>query len=380
MALQTQDEVRELIDFAPEGFLVTSFYLDVDATEFPSDQLVETSFDSVIHAAEEKRKAIEDGLSHQSEESIRGDLAKIREWFDAGIDRTDTKSVAIFSCSARGLWEVIHMPTPVVSQVYFEPRPRISPIATFLSHTKPTAVLVTDKQHARIFTMQGSEMREWTDFKDFVPQRSDQGGWSQMRYQRRSDNWRMHHVDHAAELTLELLKHYPFDWLIIGNEVQTQADLEQTLHPYLKDRLIGHIHVRIDAPAAEIIEKAAEAREKAETHHIDRLVQQVLEFAGAGGRGTIGLSATLQALNEQKIHILLVLDGFQQAGSECSNCGLLMAEQLSACPACSHPALAVANIVDLAIQRALELGSIVEVATESDELAAIQSIGAILYY
>jgi peptide subunit release factor 1 (eRF1) len=380
MAVQTHEEVQDLLGFTEDGFLITSFYLNVDATEYPSDELLRTSFDSLMHTAEEQRKDTEAALSHDATESLRGDLARIREWFDEGIDRTDTKSVAIFSCSARGYWELIQMPTATASRVSFAPRAHVGPVATFLSHTKPTAILVTNKERARIFTMKGGEVREWSDFTDFVPQRSAQGGWHQMIYQRKSDNWRKHHVDHAAELVLKLLQHYPFDWLILGNEVQTQADLDSTLHPYLKDRVIGRINVRIDAEAAEIIEKAQEVREQAESQHIDSLIGQVQEFAGAGGRGSIGIRPTLDALNQQRIHILLVQEGYTHPGAECANCGMLTADAVDTCPACNEPARAVENVIESAIEKALELGSTVEVATEIDKLAPIESMGAVLYY
>lgn len=380
MATDTQ-EVRELVDFAaPEGFVVTSFYLDVDAEEFPSDDLVMTSFDSLIHTAESRRKEIEDSLSHDGEESIREDLQKIREYVHEKLDRQMTKSVAFFSCSAFDFWDVINLPTKIQNTVSFKDRPYVTPLATFLSHSKGTAILLTDRQQARIFTMKEGDVREWTSFEDWVPQRSEAGGWSQMRYQRRSDNWAKHHVDHAAELTLKLLQHYPFDWLILGCDVEAKADLEQGLHPYLKDRVIGWIEVRIDAPASEVIEKAREVREDAEARLIDDLLEKIQEYAGAGGRGTIGLADTVQALNEQKIHILLVQEGFSQPGTECRSCGMLFAEERADCPACGEPAEQVENVVDSAIQKALELGSAVEVATEFEKLEPIQCIGSIMYY
>jgi peptide chain release factor subunit 1 len=376
----TTEEIRELIDFAPEGFLITSLYVNTDGAEFQSEMLLNTSFDSIMHTAESRRKDIEGDLSHDARESIRGDLAKVRDFFCNDFDRTDTNGLAMFSCAAQDFWEVIQMPARVDSRVEFGPRPFLSPIAAFLSHSKATAVLLTDKQHARIFTMKAGDVREWTDFEDFVPQRSSAGGWSQMRYQRRSDEWKKHHLDHAAELTLKLLQHYPFDWLILGTEVQDESDLLNGLHPYLMDRLIGQIHVRIDADPGEILEKAREVREEAESRYIDDLVTRIQEYAGAGGRGTIGIGNTLTALNEQKIHILLLQQGYTHAGAVCPSCGLLSPDQLERCPGCREHARKVDDVVELTVQRALELGSEVEVATEQDKLAPINCIGSILYY
>jgi peptide subunit release factor 1 (eRF1) len=374
------EEIREIIDFAPEGFLITSFYVNTDGSEFQSETLLNTSFDSIVHTAESRRKDIEGDLSHDARESIRGDLAKIRDFFCNEFDRTDTNGLAIFSCSAQDFWEVVQMPARVESRVEFGPRPFLSPIAAYLSHSKATAILLTDKQHARIFTMKAGDVREWTDFEDYVPRRSDQGGWSQMRFQRRSDEWKKHHLNHAAELTVKLLQHYPFDWLILGTEVQDQADLLSDLHPYLKDRLIGQIHVRIDANMGDILEKARALREEAESEYIDDLVGRVQEYAGAGGRGTIGIGNTIGALNEQRVHILLVQQGYTHAGAVCPSCGVLSADRLERCPGCREKARQVDDVVELAVQRALELGSEVEVATEQGKLEPIKCIGSILYY
>ena len=144
--------------------------------------------------------------------------------------------------------------------------------------------------------------------------------------------------------------------------------------------MIGVINVRIDATPAEIVEQARELSEEVEGRHIDDLIQQIQEFAGAGGRGTIGLKATLEAINEQKVNVLLVQEGYQHPGSKCPHCGLLMMEERDTCEACGQPAERVNDIVAEAIQQCLVLGAAVEVATEFEKLKPIQNIGAILYY
>jgi peptide chain release factor subunit 1 len=379
MAVQT-DEVREIVDFSPEGFYVTSFYLDVNAAEFPDPDNIVKSMNSLVHQADTDRKEIKADLSHEAAESLRKDLEKIQEFIQNDFQREDTNGVAVFSCSRQEFWQVVQMFTRVENRVVFGPRPYVAPIASFLSHTKPTAILMTDKENARILTMKAGDVREWADIEDWVPQRTSQGGWSQNRYQRRSDNFARHHIDRAAELMLRLLQAYPFDWLILGAEEQYLSTIKNDLHPYLKDRVIGEIHVRIDAPTAEIVEAARQVREEAETRHIDQLIEQIQEYAGAGGRGSIGLKDTLQALNEQKVHIILVQEGYSEPGAECPSCGLLMGSQKETCSACGTETQTVENVVDAAIQRAMELGSIVEVATEIDKLQPIQCIGSIMYY
>jgi peptide subunit release factor 1 (eRF1) len=213
-----------------------------------------------------------------------------------------------------------------------------------------------------------------------VPHRSEKGGWSQNRYQRRSDHWKQHHIDKADELVLKLEQQYPFDWLIIGAEEQDRNEVTDRLHPYVKDRVVGYISVNIEAPEADIIEEARRVREEAEEHLISDLIGRIQEYAGAGGRGSIGLKETLQAINEQKVHILLVQQGFEQPGTRCPDCGMLYVGELTSCPACGGQVEHVANIVDAAVQKSLELGSSVEVATEFEALEPIQCIGSVMYY
>lgn len=373
-------EVRELIDFAPQGFLVTSFYLDVNAREFPSPDHIQKSFDSLQHTADARLEEISTDLSHEARESVRTDLAQIQEFVEKKFERVDTQGLAIFSCAAQGFWEIFQLPNPVPNQVYFQARPYLPPLAAFLSHSKPTAILLTDRQQARIFTMKHGAIREWTAFEDYVPTRSDQGGWSQMRYQRRSDHWAKHHVDKAAELVLKLEQHYPFDWLIIGGEPEIDQVLQQDLHPYLKDCVIGTINVRIDAPEADVIAAARKVREEKEDHLIDDLMHRVQEYAGAGGRGTIGLADTIQAMNEQKVHILLVQQGYSVPGSVCNACDQLYPKVIETCPACGGSAERVENVAAALIQKGMELGARVEVATEFNQLEPIGCVGSIMYY
>src|SRR5947209_8482743 len=217
------EEVRELVDFVPEDYLITSFYLDVNAKDFPDSDHVHKSVDSLLHAANEEREKVEEGLPHDASESVRADLARIEEWIKHDFQREDTNGLAIFSCSALDFWQVVQLPTAVASRVTFAAHPRVAPIATFLSHNKPTAVLVASRGTAPILTVKGTDVREWADLENFVPQRSQQGGWSQSRYQRRNDNFSRHNIDQATELVLKLKQVYPFDWLVLAGEVQAET-------------------------------------------------------------------------------------------------------------------------------------------------------------
>ncbi len=56
-------------------------------------------------------------LRANGDASVRQDLHRIEELVKGGIDRSNTRGLAIFACSAHDLWEVIPLPVPVSNRV-----------------------------------------------------------------------------------------------------------------------------------------------------------------------------------------------------------------------------------------------------------------------
>jgi peptide chain release factor subunit 1 len=112
---------------------------------------------------------------------------------------------------------------------------------------------------------------------------------------------------------------------------------------------------------------------RCERESLDRLAEGV----GRGGRGAAGLAAVLQALNEQRVEILLVGEGFRSAGGRDADTGMLYAgdhgpehQELERCE----------NIVEPAIEKAIEQSAKVIKVRHHDDLGPLGGIGAVLRY
>jgi peptide subunit release factor 1 (eRF1) len=66
----------------------------------------------------------------------------------------------------------------------------------------------------------------------------------------------------------------------------------------------------------------------------------------------------------------------------CGHCGYLAAQKLAACPLCGNAMQPVEGAVDLAVRRAIELGSRVELVRgpAATKLKKLGGIGALLRY
>ena len=224
----------------------------------------------------------------------------------------------------------------------------------------------------------GGGLEETDRVEDDVHSQHDQGGWSQARYQRGVEKEKDDHLVHVAEVAFSAYKRRGFDRLLIGAPDELVNDLKAKLHPYLRERIVGRLHLDVENTSLEDVKAAAgKAIEgwsrRCERESLDRLTEGV----GRGGRGAAGLAAVLQALNEQRVDTLLVADGYRSPGGRDTDTGMLFAgdhgpdgQELERCE----------NIVEPAIEKAIEQSAKVIKVRYHDDLGPLGGIGAVLRY
>jgi peptide chain release factor subunit 1 len=206
----------------------------------------------------------------------------------------------------------------------------------------------------------------------------DQGGWSQSRYQRGVEKEKDDHLLHVGDVAFSRYKEGRFKRLLVGAPEELANEFEQKLHPYLRERIASRLHLDVENSTIEDVRSAAgraieDWRRRCERGALDRLTEGV----GRGGRGAAGLAAVLQALNEHRVELLLVGEGFRSAGGRDSATGMLYAgdhgpdgQALERCE----------NIVERAIEKAVEQSAKVIKVRHHDDLGPLGGIGAVLRY
>jgi peptide subunit release factor 1 (eRF1) len=122
------------------------------------------------------------------------------------------------------------------------------------------------------------------------------------------------------------------------------------------------------AAAAAPAQREIEAREEVVT------VQRLID-AGPD-RSAWGLQPTLNALHLGSVMTLVVDDTFGKPGARCRNCGGLWEQPSIRCPLCESDAIeTVEDVVELAIERALEEKSALEIVRSDAARRLMTSIG-----
>ncbi|HEX5780940.1 MAG TPA: Vms1/Ankzf1 family peptidyl-tRNA hydrolase [Solirubrobacteraceae bacterium] len=373
----TRTRLRQLADVKPDRGRVLSVFLNLDPAEFATPAARSTAVTSVMTEAAHRVEQA-DGLDHDERQALKADVDRVRETLMASdIAQNGTRAVAVYACQPADLLEVVRLNHPVDFAVVLDRSPYIEPLVAQAGE-EHWCILLVNRRNARFFIGDGGGLEETDRVEDDVHSQHDQGGWSQSRYQRGVEKEKDDHLVHVGEVAFARFKEGRFDRVLLSAPGELANEVEQKLHPYLRERIAGRLHLDVENSAIDDVRGAAgEAiqawRRRCEREELDRLAEGV----GRGGRGAAGLAAVLQALNEQRVEVLLVGEGFRSEGGRDPATGMLHAgdhgpdgQSLERCE----------NIVEPAIEKAIEQSAKVIKVRHHYDLGPLGGIGAVLRY
>ena len=371
MAALTEDVLRRLAGFKGDDAKVVSLYLDVDGRRFVRPRDYEVHLDALVREAAERSDA---------PRAAADDLARVANQVKAGLDRSNTRGLAIFSCLAHGLWQVIELPVPVRNQLVVNSTPHIRPLEAVLDENERFGVLLADKQRARMFVFELGQLVDKNELFDQLPRHEDdQGDWDKDHVRDHSAELAHHHLRRAAQVAFAVFQAQPVDHLIIGAPDEIANELERELHSYLKGRIAARVNVPVNASEAAIRQAALEVEAEVERAKEAKLVERLRHAVGAGSGGVAGLGGVLSALVERRVDTLILSDGYEAPGWRCRACGYIGLKGPS-CPVCPSAMERVDDVVEEAVAEARNQSCRVEVVVDSADLDVLGRIGALLRF
>jgi peptide subunit release factor 1 (eRF1) len=283
--------------------------------------------------------------------------------------------VAIFWCEPAGIFQMLTLARAVEPLVRLDERPFIQPLVELVSPGHWCVLLISSRA-SRILEGSRESLHEALDVRDDVHRRHKRGGLSQARYQRSVEKEIDDHVRHTCEFLYERYRRTPFAHLIYGGPSELRPRVQLALRPELRERLVGHFEIDVErAGLEEIHRRALPVIEQHEDRREQAILEQLSEGLAPNGHAASGLDETLQLLYERRVQTLLVAHGFHAAGHSCPRCGLLLAGDGVACPIDGTDLQPHADIVELAIERAV--GESVDVLVLHDRCSTLESYGSI---
>jgi hypothetical protein len=272
--------------------------------------------------------------------------------------------IATFASSSGDLLACLPLPGRPRDEVIWDAHPAVGQLQDIVDDHERIAVALIDKERARILSVFVGAIEEQRVVVDHVPPKVRTGGWhllSQTRFQRRHDDKVARHARHAVAVLTDLLRRRPFDRLLIAGPPEAHTALEHALTRPLRARLAGRLSLEMFAGDQQVLD-AADA--------VGREIQRERELAEVGDlanaessrHAVVGLTASLDAANEGRIHRLLLSEHFVATGAQCPRCGWLAPSQVP-CLACGGPTNEVADVGECLLHRAHSQGARAEVVS-----------------
>jgi Bacterial archaeo-eukaryotic release factor family 10 len=300
----TAETVNGIVKFEANGLPVVSLYCGVDPGE--SQRELRARVDSLL---DQIRPLAKDGdFDPRHRLSVRADIKRIKD--ATSSERWPPGTIAIFSCSGRDLYEEIPLPRRVPEQVMVDATPLARPMLAVLGEYRRACVVVLDRESSRVWEMYQDEVREVETVTDPPHKAGNTESRPEDRIQNRVDEQTKRHFRRVAGVIDQLLRTGGYDVLVAGGHEHELPEFLRLLPHDLHGRVAGTFSADPAAsPVAEMRGSAEGIVRRYQRGQDERLADQVLELAVAGGPAAIGLKECLWAGSMSAIETLLVRGG-----------------------------------------------------------------------
>lgn len=303
-----QDELRLLDRMGGDGRWVLSAILSLDLPEVPTGRIRAVELHSRLTEAEGQ---LQGDVDEPAETALESCLERVRDQLESAVvDDHDVHGVAFF-CEEGGELRAYALRRAMDYAVAasFRQGPALEPLLEAMPGPSWGVALVSRK-HGRVFRGSDTGLVEVGDVDDDVHRWHSQGGWSQGRYQRGIEKETEDHVRRVCNRLFALHSRRPVEHVAVLAPAELLPRVEADLHPYLRERLAGHVAVDVEnATADQVLEQVsglmAEQRQSRRREAVEALEQGL----GTGDEAVSGRSEVLAAIEQKRVGTLLVAGG-----------------------------------------------------------------------
>jgi hypothetical protein len=308
------NDVKQLLTRADEHTL--TLYLNVDNAT-PENQAVVPAWQTWL---QNELGALEGRLDKEQKAA----LPFIRDWLNTFTKDFQPSSKGLVIIAGSSFQNTYELPLAFQNQAFFG-KPQVLPLLWTIDEYEPYLVVMVDQEKAKFFVSYLGEMgfQEGVnldvDEYDFaektimsnpgpgIDNGAVHGGTGQDDFRDTLDEHRARfYRDAITHIERLMQKHNAERIVLAGNERAAHA-VQNEMSDKLKAAVIGIVNIPMYATMAQILEQALPAALEFERKQELELVSQVIDFAKSRGRGALGYEAVNEALDMQRVELLVLL-------------------------------------------------------------------------
>ncbi|HEY8561332.1 MAG TPA: Vms1/Ankzf1 family peptidyl-tRNA hydrolase [Pyrinomonadaceae bacterium] len=305
--------VEKLATFEPSGAPFISLYLNAEPGANGRDAYRTWLKNSIRDESENYDEESEEG------QAFAATIERLNAFLDGAADEAD--GIAVFAEVGGDFFETAQLDVAFPeNQMFVLDRPHIFPLVRMIDQNPKYCVLWADTNKADIYVFGGENtINVETDtqakvesIKNTETRRSQAGGWSQQRFQRRIENFHLQHAKETVEEVEKLMRDAKIEYLVLcGDETGVIPLLNEQFSKIIEEKVVSTLNLNQYASEDEIREKTAEVMHVDNAVRDKEIVERMFNAAkSSAGLGTFGVEKTLEALSNGQVEDLLISSDF----------------------------------------------------------------------
>lgn len=379
MKFTSRDQIETLAKFKSKDFFTTSFFIDTSKNRLTKKE-IQLSVKNLLNNGKIRLEGL--SFSKSNKESLLKDLEKIKKFCSSSLPDYSYVGLSIFSCSGENFWQVFNLVKSPRNMIVFDHNPYVRPLSAILEEYHRICLLTINRKEAKWYDIYMGEIEQIAGLEGDVPSRIKEGGWegySSKRIERHMNSKLHDFFKKAAKQTYSILKNHHFEWLFLACRDDYCTELEPIFHPEVKKRIKTRIKAAPGDSPKKILKEVLELKNQFKKEEKEGIITLFEEELIKGGLAVSGLKNTLRKLNRGEIQTLLVTRHFSKPGKVCPKCQFLYADEAK-CPTCRIKTQSTIDVIDEAVEAALNSSSLVKHINPPSQLDRYGGIGAFLRY
>jgi hypothetical protein len=359
---ERSEAIRANVDYAPsaeaieriehlrgDGLPIVSAYLAVHPGPEGS-KMLRSETDSLLHQI--RPLANDRNTDHATRLSLRQDIARIAELVESGSFKAGT--LAIFSCSGAGVFEVIGLPRAVRERIMVDEIAATRPLLAVLDEYHRCCAVVVDREMGHAWELYLGEV---LDTGELAGARRGVGRpANERRDDHRTEELEKRHFRDVAAGLEDLFRRRAYDILVAGGHEDELPRFLQVLSRPLRDRVVGTFAVDDHSIRSAAAREQAEAiLDRYELDEHRRMIAEVLETAAAGGAAAVGLEPCLWAASVRAVQALYTQEDASSPGVVCDE-SRWFGLRGDTCPVCGGKTRLVPDVIEELVEAVVDDG------------------------
>jgi peptide subunit release factor 1 (eRF1) len=239
-------------------------------------------------------------------QSFEKDAERIRQYLESEVDQS-WHGLAIFASSGAEFFEAFPLEAPFENHsLFIGSVPHLYPLAKLVDTYPRYAAVILDTNKARILVFGLARTERDQKIQNEKTRRSQKGGWSQARYQRRADNFHLHHVKEVVETLDKIVRDDNISQIVVAIEEVALPIFNEQLPKHLAEKIVDRVTLERDADGSNILDTTLAALREKDAETDAEKVEQLMDAWQSGGLGVAGPEATLTAFQMGQVEELII--------------------------------------------------------------------------